>query len=49
MEKSKISTVRCWFEVQRGKKIQVKNEENCVGKKIGGNWEIRREKKPKFL
>lgn len=42
----KISTVWCWFEVQRGEKIQIKNGENCVDKKIGGNWEIRRKKSP---
>lgn len=42
----KFSTVWCWFEGQRGKKkIQIKNEENCVDK-IGGNWEIIRKKSP---
>lgn len=42
-----FSTLLIWSA--KGKKIQLKNEENCVDKKIGGNWEIRRGKKPKFL
>lgn len=30
----------------REKKIQIKNEESCVDKKTGGNWEVRRKKSP---